>query len=313
LPHGGLRADGRLFPTGTRCGYHSRPPVSCHVAASILQRLSGLPWVADLRDPWAHPYLEPTPAQLRINHVLEKSTLSNSAALTTVSGPLARSLEGRHGPSPGGTVSIPNGFDPADYGHRVEVPDGRLVFTYTGSLFGLKRDPGAVLQVTEELIDEGRIAAEQVVFRFYGPREPRLREQRDRLKYPGIVSEEGVVSRGTAIRHQQESTALLVLFWDSPYATKGYGGKVLEYLGARRPILAWSPAGGIVGELLERTGAGAAVSNRDELRALLGEWFDEFRRTGGLAYRGKAPEVQRYSWKVLAGQFAALFESVAGG
>ena len=87
---------------------------------------------------------------------------------------------------------------------------------------------------------------------------------------------------------------------------------MFEYLGARRPILAWTPSGGIVGELLDQTGAGTAVSSRGELKRVLASWLGEFGRTGNLSCRGSEQEVGRYGWEELAGRFAELFDRVAG-
>jgi glycosyltransferase involved in cell wall biosynthesis len=290
--------------------WSTSPPVSGHVVASVLQRLSGLPWVADFRDPWSHKYFELTAGRLRADRLIEKVTLSNAAAITTVSEPMASQLEAAAGRRPYGVVAIPNGFDPADYGGDVEVVGDRFVFTHTGSLFGLKRDPSALFRAVGELIEEGKIESRDILLRFFGPPESGLRDLSERFNCADAVVQEGVVSRTEAIRRQRESTALLVLLWDHPGAARGYVGKVLEYLGAERPILAWAPAGGITGDLLRRTGAGLAASSYDELKSSLASWFEEFRSTGSLAYHGRSEEVKRYSWRALSGSFAQLFDDV---
>lgn len=286
------------------------PPVSNHVVASVLHRLSGLPWVADFRDPWSHPYLELGPNRLLVNRMIERATLRNAVALTAVTEPFVERLELLGHPRPGGVVFIPNGFDPNDYNGEVEVLKDKFVFTYTGSLLGLKQDPRPLLRVVGELIDEGGIGAEEILFRFFGPLEQGFLRFCEEFKYPGIVRQEGVVSRTEAIRHQQESTALLVLLWDHSDAAGIYPGKIFEYLGAKRPILAWSPAGRIIGELLQRTGAGLAVSDTDALKTALTAWFDEFHSTGELAYHSNSEEIERFSWQALSGRFAELFDNL---
>jgi glycosyltransferase involved in cell wall biosynthesis len=312
IPFAVARGLSELSRGGYSLIMSTSPPLSDHIVANLLSRLSGLPWVADLRDPWSHPFLELSPSQLRLNSLLEKASLRKASAITTVSRPLAEDLEAVHGQRPGGVISIPNGYDPADYTGEVDVLKDSFFLTFTGSLFGLKRDPTELLLTVERLIDEGKIGAEEIAVRLYGPREPKLRELRERLKYPGTLREEGVVPRSVALVRQRESTALLVLLGDHPEVGKGYGGKVLEYLGAGRPILAWGHAGGVTGELLQRTGVGVAVSSIDSLEEVLTEWLDEFRRTGGLDYHGEAREIEPYSWVTLAGRFSDLFDSLVG-
>src|SRR3954453_7163315 len=58
--HQALRAVRRYRPDVL---YTTSSPVTAHVAGLIVQRLTGLPWVADFRDPWTrHLY---TPRQFR--------------------------------------------------------------------------------------------------------------------------------------------------------------------------------------------------------------------------------------------------------
>ncbi|MGD8414509.1 MAG: hypothetical protein PVF33_09765, partial [Candidatus Latescibacterota bacterium] len=49
--------------------YSTSPPESSHLAALSVQRRSGLPWVADFRDPWMNLYLfkPPTPLHAAIH------------------------------------------------------------------------------------------------------------------------------------------------------------------------------------------------------------------------------------------------------
>ncbi|MFH1149466.1 MAG: glycosyltransferase [Actinomycetota bacterium] len=292
--------------------YSTSPPVSGHIVAAALSRLSGVPWVADLRDPWRHPYIDFSPLQDRIDARLERLVLRRASALVTVSEPLADELLARNGPRPCGVACITNGFDPVDAGEGAPPSSDRFVLTYTGALFGLRQDPAPLLETLDGLASEGSIDPGRVLVRFFGPREPGLDALIGGLAYPGMVEVCGVVPRGRALEAQRESTVLLVLLWDEPYTAKIYGGKALEYLGAGRPILAWNPSGGIIGDLLWRTGAGKAVCDREELHRVLLEWYGEFERTGTVAFRGTEPEIERYSWESLAGEMSSIIDCVAG-
>ena len=44
--------------------YSSGPPDSSHVAAERLARRTGLPWIADCRDPWFNLHLKKPPSAL---------------------------------------------------------------------------------------------------------------------------------------------------------------------------------------------------------------------------------------------------------
>lgn len=293
--------------------YSTSPPVMDHMVAATLQRITGLPWLADFRDPWSqNPYLNFTPTQARLLPWLEKKVISNAGAIVTVSRPLARRLEELHGTRPSGVHSITNGYDPDDFPAAAEATPsgGPFTITYTGMFYGTKRDPTAVLEVIEELVEECFIGPDELRLRLYGPEDPAVLKLKESLDHPEILQIEGVVPHAEALRRQRGSTVLLTLLWDNPYSAVGYGGKVFEYLGSARPILAWNPAGGVLAEMLDRTAAGVSVADRAELKEVLVGWIDEFRRTGSLTYRVATDEVRRFAWDRLAGDMSAVLEGL---
>jgi len=293
--------------------YSSSPPIVDNILAAALQRLSGLPWVADFRDPWTqNPYLQFTPFELKATRALERKVLEGSSAIVTVSEPLAGMLRELHGDREGGVDCITNAFDPDDFRGHVEPPSDRFVITYAGMFYGDKRSPAGFMRAVEELLSEGAIDPDELLVRLYGPYDPLVQEVKASLTHPEVLEVNDVVSRQEVIEHERESTALLILVWDDAYSATGYGGKVFEYLGARRPILAWNPAGGVLDELLEQTGAGVSVSSHREVKAVLADWFKEWRATGAVAYRGHEVDIQSYGWDKHANDFALILNTISG-
>ncbi len=293
--------------------YSTSPPVAGHIVAAALQRATGLPWLADYRDPWTdNAYLDYTRTQWWLVPRLEKRIVRRARAVTTVSPPLADMLRALHGNRPGGVSSITNGYDPDDYPGEEQVPAGCLTITYAGMFYGNRRDPEPLLETIEELIADGAIGADEIRVRLFGPTDPSLEARLEKLAHPEIVKTEGVLPRARIIEEERSSNILLVLNWDNPYVALGYGGKVFEYLGARRPVLAWNPAGGALEELLERTSAGVSVRDRDSLKRVLAAWIKEFKESGGVRYAPREQEVARYSWDRLSGDVAAVLDSITG-
>lgn len=306
----GLR---ELRSTGYDAILSTSPPVMDHLLAAAFSRLTGVPWVADFRDPWTqNPLLEFTPSEFRLTRALEKGVVSKARAITTVSEPLGAMLNELHGDRPGGVVSITNAFDPEDYRGEVELLQGRFVITYAGMFYGSRRDPGAFMSVVEELIDEGAVAPDEILVRLYGPYDPVVHEARAALRYPEVLEINDPVGRKEVIERERESTALLILAWDHPYSALGYGGKVFEYLGSRRPILAWNPHGGVLADLLQETGAGVSVRTPSELKSVLVGWFGEYRSTGTVAFRGDPRVIERFTWNSLSGEMASVLDRISG-
>jgi glycosyltransferase involved in cell wall biosynthesis len=187
----------------------------------------------------------------------------------------------------------------------------QFVITYTGDLCGDKRDPTMLLQVIEELIMEKEINAQDIRVRFYGPHEPRLIELKGALLFPEIIEINGFVSRSESIIKQLESTVLLIIQWNNPYTSNIYGGKVFEYLGTKRPIIALTNNESVLGGLISRTGIGYACSNKAHLKEVLRGLLEEYKQTGTVKYTGVEEEVNKYRWEASTKELADILNRIS--
>ena len=76
--------------------------------------------------------------------------------------------------------------------------------------------------------------------------------------------------------------ALLLLTWDHPEERGVLPGKVFEYLGAGRPVLAMGCTAGVVHDLIASRGLGLSSNDPAEIAAQLTRWLAE-KRAGGVA------------------------------
>ncbi len=290
--------------------FSTSPPPTSHLIASELQRETGLPWVADFRDLWTqNHYVRHTLLRRWIERRLEKKALARATVLITVSQPLAGKLQRLHGKP---VEVITNGFDEDDYSSLPPSPTPYFSLTYTGQIYAGKRDPTLLFSAVRYLLDTGLIDPKRFKIRFYGPERDRglVVCLADRFGIRELVSHGGYVPYQEAILRQRESTALLLLNWNSPEEKGVYTGKVFEYLGAKRPILAIPGNNGVVDELLYETASGVVASTKEEIATILKSWYDEFVKTGGIAYKGKDEIIKQYTRATQAGKLAAIFDRV---
>lgn len=291
----------------------SSSPVTAHVVAKKLKKEYGLPWLADLRDLWSqnHNYSY-GPLRRALDRRLEKKTLAVADALMTVSPPWAAELASLHR---GKTVdTLCNGFDPAARPTEAAALTAEFSITYTGRIYQGKQDASRLFAALADLIEDGVIDPDRVAVRCYGPVTAWLAAAADTYGLTGIVRQHGLVSPEEARRRQRESQLLWLLDWEDAAEKGVYPGKVFEYLAAGRPVLATGGSeDGVIRRLLKETGGGTHAITEADIRQTLRASYEEYRRRGSLAAQGRPEEIEKYSYRTLAGRLAARLDALAAG
>ncbi len=289
----------------------SAPPVTCSLLGAKAKSLLDCPWVADFRDLWVDNLAAAmAPVIRRLQRPLERKTLAAADALVTVSEPWANRLRQSYPHKL--IVKVPNGFDPADFGSEPPELTRYFSITYTGQLYQGKRDPTPLFEALQQLFRQGALSKNHVRVRFYGPTEAWLALAAEHHGLQDVVEIAGRISRAEVLHRQRESQLLLQLGWADPRETGQHTGKIFEYLGARRPILAVGGVRSVLTELLEETGAGVHALSPGELRQYLLNAYREFSSQGFVAYRGESAAVQRYTQVEMARKMADVLARVTG-
>jgi glycosyltransferase involved in cell wall biosynthesis len=204
-------------------------------------------------------------------------------------------------------VIIPQGYDPADFESvdASKFPQRRKMrITHAGTFYA-DRNPSVLLQALHNIFQETPQLRGRVELAFVG----NTREE-DQLLVSKLGLQNDVIFHGY-LSHQ-ECTKQLVdsdILWlvlDNDYQSPG---KLYEYFGARKPILA-SVIEGYTKQLVLECGSGVCVplkdtkAHEDALRTLITQ-FEKNRLK-------QIPEefASRYNRLVLTGELARLFESL---
>ena len=288
--------------------YSSASPFTGHLIASDLSKIYGIPWVADYRDLWTlNHYISHLWIRLFLEKRLELRTLSSVSAVITVSEPAAE-IQSKFLNRP--VEVITNGFDPCDYNFYTE-PYKNFTISYTGNIYSGKQDPSLLFSAVRKLIDNGKISSRNIRINFWGTDKIILDPIIKKYHLHEVVGIFERVSLEKSIIEQKKSTVLLLLSWNDLSQKGVYTGKVFEYLGANRPILAIPKnTGSVIDELLYKTRAGISCSSVEQLEDVLLNWYDTFYSTDTLPYTGMEEEIQKYNRVNQARQFAMLFDSV---
>jgi glycosyltransferase involved in cell wall biosynthesis len=251
------------------------PPNSLHLVGAAVKRITGVRWVADLRDSLAaHPHRRTESAAVRAKEQSQRliARLVARRADAIVAAADAIAVEARTLEPRGDVVTIANGCDFDDFAGLDYTPGERFRITHTGSFFG-RRDPRPFLTALAE-------SGVDAVARFVGDFRPADREFAEGLGLGDRLELHPFLPRRQALALQRDSEALLLLIPEAGGRGKGVlSGKVFEYLASERPVLAAVPPDGAAAELIRETGAGVVAPADDPaaLRVALEELVSRFR------------------------------------
>jgi hypothetical protein len=243
-------------------------PATVHVVAHEVAKRCGLPWIADYRDPWAgNNYVERGSIRRFFEESLERHLIRRSAMITTISQPIAEQLAVFHGRRD--VHVIPNAYDPAEWEQIPDAAPPRFDLCYTGSMYDGKRSPELLFDAIAQLRRERDPAATAARVHFYGPNSDNVAESAVRFGVTLNVRQHGMVARPLAMRAQRSAAALLIFLNMDPATSNEMGSKFLEYLGARRPIIAFGPPNSVMRDVIRRYRLGWFASDVAEAKSAL--------------------------------------------
>jgi glycosyltransferase involved in cell wall biosynthesis len=255
--------------------YASALPFTAHLVAARLSRGAGVPWVAEFRDHFAdNPYSNLPSWRAPIDRWIERKVMASASACVTVSEPMARRLRDLHSKP---TVAVLNGFeDDVASPQQPAASGGPLRLVYTGLIYPGRRDPSPLFEAIATL----GLGATEIEVIFFGQDLRGVAEAAARHGVSHVVRVLGAIAHRDALAEQRKADALLLLLWNDPREAGVYTGKLFEYIGAGRAILAIGGEGGAAADLIRERGLGVAASHPAAITAALRTWIDQKRTTG---------------------------------
>lgn len=293
--------------------YSTSPPDSTHLAAMRLARRFSIPWVADFRDPWISLYLRdpPTPLHRSLHMRMEARVAGADRVLVTTSWQ-ERKLSELYPRCR--VVKIPNGYDGEDFDSvsGCGPPPGPFTILHCGMLTQ-HRTSRPFLEGLSLLLRREPGASNEIRAVFVGARESGNERWVKRLGLEGLVTFRDNLPHNECVELERKSHVLLLVKHDDERYRGLVPGKLFEYIGARRPILAVVPDGeasGIVTEL--RRGEVAGIGDPEGIADKIWKMFVLY-RDGKLESHYSLDEVRIYSRKEEAGRLNEILEGLLAG
>lgn len=235
----GLRLVRRYRPSVIWSTY---PIASAHLIGLFLHRLTGLPWIADLRDPMTDEGYPSHPLTRKAYSWIERQTLIHcSLAVCTTPGAINTYRKRFPGIPLERYVLIENGYDEENFaqaGASVAVQrSGPFLLVHSGVIYPSERDPGPLFAALAKLKDDGALASDNftLLLRATG-HDDYLAEMISQAGIGDLVQLAPHAPYREALAEMLSADGLLVL--QASNCNHQIPAKLYEYLRARRPVLA---------------------------------------------------------------------------
>jgi glycosyltransferase involved in cell wall biosynthesis len=256
------------------------PPFSVYGVAWRVARRLGVPWVADLRDPIVGGYFfrPHTPLHGWLMRRYERKVARRAAYVVTASEGFTTEFVTRRPEVRERVLTLTNGFDPDDFAAVARTSREGFVLSYVGTFQGTVC-PDTLLDALVVLRGRGAQVVRDVRVRFVGALDPQTGEAIERRGLGDVVERVGYLPHGEAVAEMCAADVLLLVLSSEAASGDVVPGKLPEYLGAGRPVLALVPEG-VAADVVRRSGAGEVVHPDDvegaaaALERLHAQWRD---------------------------------------
>lgn len=301
----------RLRPSAI---YSTYPIATAHVIGHSLERWSGLPWIADFRDPMAQEGYPPDPKTWKSFRRVEERVFAHAAACTFTTPGAARAYRATFPHSRARMEVIENGYDEDSFAEveraspKAEAPrSGARILLHSGIVYPSERDPRQLFAALASLKQRG-IGAHRLQVRFRAAvHESFLTSLGLQHGVEDMIEVAPHLQYRDALREMVQADGLLLL--QAANCNEQIPAKLYEYLRAGRPVLAFTdPAGDTAGALrASGISAIARLDNSSEIAAVLARFADG--ELGGMVARADA--IAHASRQARAEQLARLLDEVA--
>ena len=294
------------------------PIATAHLVALTVQRLTGLPWVADFRDSMTEHEYPSNPTERRLYQGIERCAMGHANAVVFTTEGTRRMYAERYGEEIARKFHvIQNGYGEDNFGRAEALRSGvqrqetsQLVLIHSGILYPSERDPRPFLQGLASLKAKSQISSAelQIVLRATG-HDALIQSLIDAAGVADIVQLAGPIAYEPALAEMLDADGLLL--FQAANCNHQIPAKLYEYLRAGRPIFALTDERGDTAAALRAGGIDtiADLASAADIEAKLPRFLESVRaRTAPRAERQFAA---KFSREAQTGDLAGLLSEAS--
>lgn len=291
--------------------YATGNPWSDFLIAFFVSRLTGKPFIMDMRDPWTlSPDVRHGRVRSSIERFWERRCIRAAFKVINITEQVTQAYRERYPDvEPSKFQCITQGFDPPDFEGVQGIGSDKFTIAATGTYYAVRRTPESFLKALRSLVDRNPDVQDQVCVRFMGTGGQIVKEFVEKYNLSGMAE---VLPYGThqeSIRLVLSSDVLLLDFLANVDGRANLGStssRIFEYLASGKPILGLVYKTGAAAEIILSTGSGIVADPEDteEVAQAIHTLFLQH-KAGTLGVEGQH-DLERFTRKSLTGSLAQM-------
>jgi len=294
--------------------FSTAPPYTDFLIAIHLKEKFNIPVVLDYRDSWIDcpNNFYPTPFHKNRHKLLEKKVLAYADSIVTINPRIKELIIDKYPFVKDESIKIiPHGFDQEDFDKQ--SPDikhrDKFTITYSGSFLNYYT-PMYFLDALKIISDKNPGIKNNFEALFVGYFPDEHKKYAEEIGVLNLLRFTGYVDHDEAIRYLLSSDVLWMMIKKTGKSDLHSTGKLYEYFGARKPILACVP-NGVARETLNDYGA-VKVTEPDDAVSIAGAIIEFYKQ-----YQNKSlplpneKVISKYDRKKLTGVLASVFDNIS--
>lgn len=255
------------------------PIATAHVIGSALHRMTGIPWIADFRDPMAQEGYPSDPITWKSYQNIEACAAAQARYCVFTTPGAARMYQERYPEAADRIVVVENGYDEESFASVLPRaapaagPDAAkrpMLMLHSGIVYPSERDPTQLFMALARLKKEGTLGPDDLRIRFRASaHDAMLLEVARAHGAQDFIETCPAIPYRDALAEMMSVDALLVM--QASNCNAQIPAKVYEYLRAGRPILGLTDPAGDTAAVLRGAGLThlARLDSVDEIAAVL--------------------------------------------
>ena len=256
--------------------FSSSPPQTNHMIARKASAKTGIPWVADFRDPWTDVFwLLDRSVRMKWIHRwdqrIERKTIRKMNAVVTVGPSLVKILQRKTDKQ---IHLITNGYDERYFRERQQHKNEKFSLFYAGSI-SREQSPEGFFRSMDLVMREFPSFSKDFEMLWLGNFPAYIHEMVGQLDYHDKIRFSPYTHYSESIEMIRNSDLLLLIIPRTADNACIITSKIFEYIGASKPVLTYGPVDGDAAAILKTTGRGTVVDYEDSeagARFILQAW-----------------------------------------